>query len=66
MLAGSPPRRLPAESPDQYARDGPSLGTRLHDLREVAEIPLDRRHNAKVDYVRLQKMYGKEEGRGRK
>lgn len=32
---------------------------KLQDLREVAEIPLDRRHNAKVDYTRLQKMYGK-------
>ncbi|MDO4245718.1 MAG: hypothetical protein Q4C89_06830 [Deinococcus sp.] len=39
---------------------------RLQDIREVAEIPLDRRHNAKVDYVRLQKMYGAEEGRGKK
>ena len=38
----------------------------LQDIREVAEIPLDRRHNAKVDYVRLQKMYGEEEGRGKK
>lgn len=31
----------------------------LHEIRSVRRIPLDRRHNAKVDYVQLQKQLGR-------
>lgn len=31
----------------------------LQEIRTVTRIPLDRRHNAKVDYVQLQKMHGR-------
>lgn len=48
----------PARPPDPDAVRAALDGVVLDEVRTIARIPMDRRHNAKVDYPELEKMLG--------
>ena len=49
---------MPGHAPDLAEVSGVLGWARLHEIREYAAIPVDRRHNAKIDYTALPALVG--------